>query len=57
MNKISTLFPALADTFNILRSGVMPTPAPRKTQLNPDFSMKSPQGTPTSIMSPIAIVS
>ena len=44
-----TLLPRLADTFIMLSSGVMPTPAPRNTAgPGPGCSTKSPHGTPAS---------
>ena len=44
-----TLLPRLAETFIMLSSGVMPTPAPRNTAgPGPGCSTKSPHGTPAS---------
>ena len=44
-----TLLPRLAETFIMLSSGVMPTPAPRNTAgPGPGCSTKYPHGTPAS---------
>ena len=46
---VVTLLPRLAETFIMLSSGVMPTPAPRNTAgPGPGCSTKSPHGTPAS---------
>ena len=56
-DKVLTLAPLAAETFIMERSGVIPIPAPRKTQEEPGTRTKSPHGTPASMMSPTSKLS